>query len=30
MLKMDLIDLQKRLEEAIHHAFEAPCWVRQR
>ena len=28
MLKMDLIDLQKRLEEAIHHAFEAPCWVR--
>lgn len=28
MIKMDLIDIQKRLEDAIHNAFDGPCWVR--
>ena len=28
MEKIDLIDLQKRLEEAVNKAFEEPCWVR--
>jgi exodeoxyribonuclease VII large subunit len=27
MEKIDLIDLQKRLEEAVNKAFEEPCWV---
>jgi len=28
MEKLDLIDLQKRLECAVNEAFEEPCWVR--
>ena len=28
MEKMDLIDLQRILEEAVSQAFEEPCWVR--
>ena len=28
MEKMDLIDLQRKLEDAVSRAFEEPCWVR--
>ncbi|NLA15927.1 MAG: exodeoxyribonuclease VII large subunit [Bacteroidales bacterium] len=28
MEKLDLVDLQRRLEDAIHNAFEEPCWIR--
>ncbi len=28
MQKLDLIDLQRHLEEVISNAFEKPCWVR--
>lgn len=28
MERLDLIDLQKRLEQAVNDAFKEPCWVR--